>query len=354
MTAKHEPVLPAGPTPSAPQDGTASLAAEPTSSASPDGPATTTPRVGSARVGGRQPRAASYSLAARDRRFGYGLVAPAVIVLLAITAFPLVYNIWNSFHHADYLFPTTFGTFAGVDNYKELFTAGLFVPSLYRTLGFTAVSVFVELVVGLALALALNRRFRGRALVRAAILIPWAVPTVVSGLLWKSMFDPQNGFVNFILLKLHLPLAHTTWLAQTWTAWGAILIADAWRNTPFMALLLLAGLQVIPNDVYEAAKIDGANALQTFWRLTLPMLKPALMVALIFRTLSSFLIFDVIYAMTNGGPGNSTQVLAYFNWFAMNGESNYGLGAAISVALMVMSLIIAYIYVTAFRTEQVV
>ncbi len=331
MTARQEPLLPAG-------------SAQP---ASPEAPAT-----GAVAAGGPR-RQGSYSLAERDRRFGYGLVAPAVIVLLAITAFPLVYNIWNSFHHVDYLFPADFGTFAGIANYKELFTAGLFLPSLYRTLGFTVVSVAVELIIGLALALALNIRFRGRGIVRAAILIPWAVPTVVSGLLWKSMFDPQNGFVNFILLKLHLPLAHTTWLAQTWTAWGAILIADAWRNIPFMALLLLAGLQVIPHDVYEAAKIDGAGALQTFWRLTLPMLKPALMVALIFRTLSSFLIFDVIYAMTGGGPGNSTQVLAYQNWFAMLYQSNYGYGGAISVALMVMCLIIAAGYTRAFRTEQV-
>jgi ABC-type sugar transport system permease subunit len=331
VTARQEPAVPAGPAGPALPEGQAAAAA-----------VTSAPR-----------RQGSYSLAARDRRFGYGLVAPAVIVLLAITAFPLVYNIWNSFHHVDYLFPATFGSFAGVHNYSELFSSGLFLPSLYRTVGFTAVSVAVELVIGMALALALNRRFRGRGIVRAAILIPWAVPTVVSGLLWKSMFDPQSGFVNFILLKLHLPLAHATWLGQTWTAWGAILIADAWRNTPFMALLLLAGLQVIPRDVYEAAKIDGASALRTFWRLTLPMLKPALMVALIFRTLSSFLIFDIIYSMTNGGPGNSTQVLAYLNWSAMFVDSNYGLAAAISVALMIMGLIIAAIYVTAFRTEQV-
>jgi ABC-type sugar transport system permease subunit len=312
------------------------------------------PAAAIAAAGARPRRQGSYSLAARDRRFGYGLVAPAVIVLLAITAFPLVYNVWNSFHHVDYLFPAALGSFAGVGNYKEMFTGGQFLPSLYRTLGFTAVSVAVEFAIGMALALALNRRFHGRAIVRAAILIPWAVPTVVSGLLWKSMFDPQNGFVNYILTELHLPLAHTTWLAQTWTAWGAILVADAWRNTPFVALLLLAGLQVIPRDVYEAAKIDGASALRTFWRITVPILKPAIMVALIFRTLSSFLIFDVIYAMTNGGPGDSTQVVAYLNWFAMFNESNYGLGAAISVALMVMSLIIAAIYVTSFRSEQVV
>ena len=333
MTARQEPVLPAG-------------QAEP---APPEGAATATTAVAAA----RPRRQGSYSLTKQDRRFGYALVAPAVIVLLAITAFPLVYNLWNSFHNADYLFPTTFSDFSGVRNYTSMFSGGQFLPSLYRTLGFTAASVAVEFLIGMALALALSRKFIGRGIVRAAILIPWAVPTVVSGLLWKSMFDPQNGFVNYLLNALHLPLAHTTWLGQTWTAWGAVLIADSWRNTPFIALLLLAGLQVIPRDVYEAAKIDGASAIRTFWRITLPMLKPAIMVALIFRTLSSFLIFDIVYAMTNGGPGDSTQVLAYLNWFAMNGESNYGLGAAISVALMVMSLIIAAIYVTAFRTEQV-
>jgi ABC-type sugar transport system permease subunit len=302
----------------------------------------------------RRPRRPhSYSLARRDRAFGYALIAPAVIVLLAITAFPLAYNIWNSFHNVDYLNPATLGSYAGVANYKLLFTDHLFVPSLARTLGFTVVSVAVELVIGLALALTLNRAFHGRGLVRAAILIPWAVPTVVSGMLWKSMFDPQSGFVNYVLARLHLPLAHTTWLAGTWTGWAAILIADAWRNTPFMALLLLAGLQVIPRDIYEAAKIDGAGPWQTFRRLTLPLLKPALMVALVFRTLSSFLIFDVVYAMTKGGPGTSTQVLAYYNWQAMLYQENFGYGAAVSVALMVMALIIAAIYVVAFRTGQV-
>src|SRR4029077_421228 len=134
--------------------------------------------------------------------------------------------------------------------------------------------------------------------VRAAIFIPWAVPTVVSAELWKTMFTPQSGFVNYILHALHLPLASTTWLDTTWTAWAALLVADAWRNTPFMAIVLLAGLQIIPSDVYEAAKIDGASAWQTFRRITLPMVKPALMVAMIFRTLSSFLVFDVVYIMT--------------------------------------------------------
>jgi len=298
-----------------------------------------------------QPRR-QYSLLTRDRRFGYLLAAPAVILLLAITAYPLGYNIWNSLQH-NVINSGVPPTFAGADNYRRIFTDNQFLPALAHTAGFTVVSVALETMIGLALALALNRKFPGRGLVRAAVFIPWAVPTVVSAQLWKSMFDPQNGWVNYVLAALHLPLAHTTWLAQTWTAWAAILAADAWRNTPFMAIVLLAGLQVIPGDIYEAARIDGASAWRTFTRLTLPLLRPALMVALIFRTLSSFLIFDVVYAMTGGGPGTSTSVLSYLNWQAFFVLSDYGYGGAISVALVVIALVIAAAYVRAFRSEQV-
>ena len=299
----------------------------------------------------RAARSRQHSLLRQDRRFGYLLAAPVVFVLLAITAYPLFYNVWNSIHHVNYLAPPL-GGFAGLSNYAKLFTDHQFVPALVHTIGFTVVSVTIETVVGLALAVALSKRFRGRGIVRAAIFIPWAVPTVVSAELWKTMFDPQQGFVNYILTQLHLPLATTTWLDSTWTAWAAILIADAWRNIPFMAIVLLAGLQVIPDDIYEAAKIDGASAWRTFWRLTLPLLKPALMVALIFRTLSSFLIFDVVYIMTNGGPGTSTQVLTNLNYQAFLVDFDFGYGGAIAVALMLMALLIAAVYVRVFRMEE--
>jgi ABC-type sugar transport system permease subunit len=312
--------------------------------APPPGPRTA--RAG-ARPGGGQSR----SLIAQDRRFGYALIAALLIALLAITAYPLVYNVWNSFHHDNLLIPDLRG-FSGLANYAELFTNDQFVPALVHTVGFTAVSVAIETVAGLALAVALNKKFRGRGIVRAAIFIPWAVPTVVSAELWRSMFDPQQGFVNYLLTSLHLPLAHTTWLDGTWTAWTAILIADAWRNTPFIAIVLLAGLQAIPSDIYEAARIDGAGPWRTFRKITLPLLKPALVVALIFRTLQSFLVFDVVYIMTSGGPGTATNVLAYLDWKAFLVATDFGYGGAVSVALVGFALIIAAIYVRAFRIEQ--
>jgi ABC-type sugar transport system permease subunit len=177
------------------------------------------------------------------------------------------------------------------------------------------------------------------------------VPTVVSAELWKTMFDPQQGFVNYILKTLHLPGGNTTWLDERWTAWAALLIADAWRNTPFMAIVLLAGLQVIPGDVYEAARIDGASPLKTFWRITMPLLKPALAVALIFRTLSSFMIFDVVYIMTSGGPGSSTNVLSFLDYQAFFG-SDFGYGGAVSVMMIIIALMIAGVYVRVFRTQE--
>ncbi len=311
-------------------------------------------RPGAAPSPGRvpSPRARQrHSQLAQDRRFGYILVAPAVIVLLAITVYPLIYNVWNSFHN-DVVTSGLPATWSGLANYKRIFTDNLFLPSLIRTAGFTVVSVAVETLIGLGLALTLNRAFPGRGLVRAAVFIPWAVPTVVSAQLWKAMFDPQNGFVNYVLGALHLPGAHTTWLAGTWTSWAAILVADAWRNTPFMAIVLLAGLQVIPHDIYEAATVDGASHWQTFRKLTLPLLKPALLVALIFRTLSSFMIFDVVYNMTAGGPGTSTTVLSYLDYQAFLVQFDFGYGGAVSVALVAVALMIAAAYVRVFRIEE--
>jgi ABC-type sugar transport system permease subunit len=198
----------------------------------------------------------------------------------------------------------------------------------------------------------LHRNFRGRGFLRAAVLIPWAVPTVVSAMLWTKMFDPRTGFVDYFLAAFHPAWSSLTWLNLSVSrSWAVIFIADSWKNVPFVAILLLAGLQVIPNDVYEAAKIDGASWWQSFRRVTLPLLKPALSVALIFRTLQALLVFDVIYVMTGGGPGTSTQVVAYLNFKYFINNTDFGVGGAMSIMLIVLALIVSAIYVRAFRPQ---
>jgi multiple sugar transport system permease protein len=282
---------------------------------------------------------------------GYLLVAPAVVVLLALTAYPLLYNVWNSVHHVDLTDPSDRG-FLGLRNYQTLLTDREFLGSLVRTLAFAVVSVVVQMVAGMVVALVLHRRFRGRGWVRAAVLIPWAVPTVVAATLWKTMFDPRTGFVDYLLRAFHLPGADTTWLAGRWTAWVAILVTDAWKTVPFVALILLAGLQLVPEDIYEAARMDGAGAWQAFFRLTLPLLRPALLVAIVFRTLSALLIFDVVFIMTGGGPGDTTSTLSYLNWKAFLVNSDFGMGAAISIVLVLLSLLIAGAYTRLLRTDR--
>jgi multiple sugar transport system permease protein len=298
------------------------------------------------------PRLAGDARTQTDRRLGYLLVAPAVILLLAVTAYPLVSNLWQSFHFYNLSYGNLPHKFVGGQNYTTMFTSSEWITALEHTIAFTVVTIVFDVVVGIGLAVMLNRRFRGRGLLRAAILVPWAVPTVVSALLWKTMFDPRAGFVDYFLGGFHPAWSSLTWLnADVWRSWAVIFIADSWKNVPFVALILLAGLQVIPNEVYEAARIDGASAWQSFRRVTLPMLKPALVVALIFRTLQALLVFDVIYIMTGGGPGRSTETLSYLNYQTFITSTDFGYGGAISVILVVIALIVSAGYVRFLRPE---
>jgi multiple sugar transport system permease protein len=282
---------------------------------------------------------------ASGKRLGYALVSPVVLVLLAITAFPLVYNIWNSFHYFELLNPVGH-RFVGLSNYREVFSSQTGLgPAVEHTIGYAAISVPIEVALGLGIALLLNRPMRGRGVARSLLLLPWAVPTVISATVWKTMLDPQTGGVDYVLSLLHLPGAHTTWLnTSSFLSWVAILLADTWQVVPFVAILLLAGLQGIPRELYEAAAVDGATGWGTFWRITLPMLRPALLVALVFRTLSALMIFDIIYALTGAGPGTSTSTLGYVDWSAFLVHGNFGLGGAISVVMVVIALVIAAVY----------
>jgi ABC-type sugar transport system permease subunit len=297
------------------------------------------PRGGSVAGGGRR------RLLRPGEGLGYVLTAPAVLALLAVTAYPLFSNLWASFHYDNKLDPITGTPWVGLDNYRKVFSSQAdLLPALEHTLIYTAVAVTFEVVVGLGIALLLARPMRGVGLFRTLILLPWAVPTVVAATVWKTMFDERSGAVNYLLGLAHLPGADTSWFTGTLSSWTAILMADAWQSIPFVAILLLAGLQGIPRDIYEAAHVDGAGPVRVFFSITLPMLRPTLMVVLIFRTLSSFLIFDLIYAMTGGGPGTATATVSYLNWRAFLVNSDFGLGGAISIVMVVVALLIAALY----------
>jgi ABC-type sugar transport system permease subunit len=303
--------------------------------------------------GGAPPAARSSARERADRRLGYGLVAPVIVLLLAITAFPLIYNLWNAFHFDNLAYAGLPHKWVGFANFSGLFHASSgWVAALERTLVFTVITIVFDIVVALAMALMMNRKFRGRGFLRAAILVPWAVPTVVSATLWKTMFDPRAGFVDYFLGAFHPVWSSLSWLgASTSRSWVAIFVADSWKNIPFVAIILLAGLQVIPNEVYEAAKMDGATWWQSFRGITLPMLKPVISVALIFRTLQALLVFDVIYIMTGGGPGNSTETLSFLNYQTFIVNTDFGIGGAMSILLVIIALIVSAVYVRAFRAE---
>ena len=278
-------------------------------------------------------------------RLGYAMVGPAVLALLAITAFPLVYNLWNSLHDDNLYYPVRGNPFVGLKNYSDAFSQPGLVAALEHTVAYTAVSVSIEIALGLGIALLLNRPIRGRGVARTLILLPWAVPTVVAAIVWKTLLDPQTGGVDYILGLLHLPGAHTTWLGVgTITSWASILVVDCWQTVPFVAIILLAGLQGIPRDLYEAAEVDGASRWHVFSSITLPMLRPALLVVLVFRTLSAFMIFDIIYTLTSGGPGTVTQTVSYLDYNTLLVNTDFGLGGAISVVMVVVALIIATFY----------
>ena len=310
-------------------------------------------RLGSGRLSRGQPAAVGHAREANDRRLGYLLVAPVVILLLAITAYPLVYNVWNAFHHDNLSYANVPHDFAGWSNFTQMFDSAEWVGALEHTLEFTLVTIVFDMVVGLGLALMMHRNFWGRGLLRASILVPWAMPTVVSAMLWKTMFDPSAGFIDYLLGAFHPAWSTISWLnISVWRSWTAIFVADSWKNIPFVAILLLAGLQVIPNDVYEAARMDGASWWQSFRSITLPMLKPALSVALIFRTLQALLVFDVIYIMTDGGPGNSTETLSYLSYNTFIIKTDFGVGGAMSIILVLLALAVSFVYVRAFRPQN--
>lgn len=280
-----------------------------------------------------------------ERRLAWAFVAPALGTILLVAVFPLGWTVWESLHRDDLRFPWLGKPFVGLANYAEILADARFRGAMAHTALFTAATVTLELGLGLFLALAMNRAFRGRGLVRAAVLVPWAIPTVVAALLWRFLFDSQTGIVGAALVGMGVVDAPPVWFVEARTAWVPVILADVWKTTPFVALLLLAGLQNIPVELYEAAAIDGAGRVRQHLHVTLPLLKPAILVALVFRTLDAFRVFDLVYVLTGGGPGTATEPIALYTFNALFQNLRFGYGSALSVIVFAVTFALALLYV---------
>jgi multiple sugar transport system permease protein len=287
---------------------------------------------------------------ARERRTGLILLAPALLVLALIYAYPILRAFWLSF------FAQNLGTqletvFIGLDNYVRMAQDGRFWQSIINTSIFTFFAITIELVLGMAIALVLDQAIKGRGLVRTAAIIPWALPTALIALTWAWIFNDQFGVVNDILRRLGIIDAGINWLGEPTLAMVSVIIADVWKTTSFVAILLLAGLQSISQDLYEAHSIDGATPWQSFRQITLPLLMPQIVIALLFRFAQSFGIFDLIQVMTGGGPGGATEVVSLYVYAAVMRYLDFGYGAALVVVTFL--ILIAVVAIAALALSRI-
>jgi multiple sugar transport system permease protein len=286
-----------------------------------------------------QDRAAASAGARQERRLGWLLCAPAVVVMVAVTAYPVGYAVYLSLQRYDLRFPGQ-AEFVGLTNYGAVLTSPFWWEAFWVTVFITVVSVAVELALGMAIALVMHRTLFGRGTVRTAVLVPYGIVTVVAATSWQFAWTPGTGYLASLLSEGSAPLT------EQWSALWLIILAEVWKTTPFMALLLLAGLALVPEETLRAAMVDGATAWQRFTKVTLPLMKPAILVALLFRTLDAFRIFDNIYILTAGAHGTgSLSILGYDNLFT---ALNLGVGSAISVLIFICVAIIAFVFVKLF------
>jgi multiple sugar transport system permease protein len=273
-------------------------------------------------------------------RLGWLLCSPAMLAMLLVTGYPIAYALWLSLLRYDLRFPDR-NQFVGLANYAVVLTSDVWWKAVINTLIITVASVSVELVLGMLLALLMHRAVFGRRLVRISTLIPYGIITVIGALAWKFAFEPTTGFINTVL-----PIDQA-WFTERWSAFFVIIFTEIWKTTPFMSLLLLAGLTLVPEDLLKAARVDGANAWQRFRLVILPLMKQSIGVALLFRTLDAFRIFDTVFVQTRGAQNTESVSIVGYN--ALITRLNLGLGSAVSVLIFLGVLIIAAFYLRAFR-----
>jgi len=282
-----------------------------------------------------------------DVRVALLMVAPAASVILLVALIPIAVTGWEALHLHDLRLPWLGRPFIGIANFQEAIADPRFRDALLHTVGFAAISVPLELSLGLALALTMHHVARGRGLVRVAALLPWAIPTVVAALVWRFMFDGQAGILN-VPLQSGGPGGPTfDWFVHPLAAWVPIVTADVWKTTPFVAILLLAGLQTIDPTLYEASRVDGAGPIRRFVTITLPLLRPAIVVAGTFRALDALRLFDLPYVLTGGGPGTATEPLSLYAFIALMQRLRFGYASALSVTVFALTVGFALVWLRA-------
>jgi multiple sugar transport system permease protein len=280
----------------------------------------------------------------REQGTAWLMLAPALAFALTLAVYPVLASFVLSLHQIFLSLPAHGEPFVGLENYLLLISDPTARQAFLVTTGFVALSTALELTLGLGIALVIHAQFRGRAWVRAAALIPWVIPTAVASQMWRYIFNDQYGLANLLLFGDRVA-EYIPWFASPGMAFLIMVLADVWKTSSFAALLILAGLQVIPDDLYEAARIDGANLWQRFRHITLPLLRPALLLALLFRTMDAFRVFDLAFVMTQGGPGDATQVLQLYGYKAMFTEGRMGYGSAVSVSVFLAIFLLSLIYI---------
>ena len=293
-----------------------------------------------------------YSLREQDTRIAWLLVAPSLLVILGVTLWPIISTFFLSFFVA----PTGINqarTFVGFGNYLSMLRDPAFWETVKRTLYFTAVSVGLELILGLAIAQLIHSRPFGWKFLRFSLIIPWAVPTIVNGAMWRWIYSADFGALNGILFQFGLINHYIPWLTLPDAAMNLVILADLWHTVPFVALILQAALATLPEELNEAAAVDGANAFQRFWKIRLPLLRPAILIALIVRTVEAFRVFDIVYIITSGGPANQTITISYLTYLFSFSYGKQGTGAALSFIISIFTITMAILYIRfLYRPEE--
>jgi ABC-type sugar transport system permease subunit len=306
----------------------------------------------SAPAAGRLPRVNGTSWRARTRegRFALALLAPSVIVVFGIVIYPILRTLYTSFFAVNTPFPGHF-PFIWFRNYTFALSQPEFWSSVERTAYFTIVSTGLELAFGMGIALLLYAPLKGRWLFRTIVVLPWALPTIVNGAMWRYFFDAQYGVINALFTQIGLQSTYHAWLGSQFGALNIVVLADVWKNTSLVAFFLLAGLTTIPKDLYEAARIDGYGRWGAFLHITLPLLRPVIVVVLVLRTIEAFKVFDIIYVMTGGGPANGTQSIAFYTYQRAFSDEYFGYGSALAYLIVLFILAFAVLYIRLLRSD---